>query len=204
MKTISCMKIEENILLSSGAEIKSYNAKEFIFHEEDFPHYYFQIRTGSVKINHYNEDGGEFIHNILGEKQSFGDSLLFIDQKYPMNAVALTPCTIICLSKKTFLNLLDQDPEISKQMNACLSHHLYFKSVMIQNMAAKNPAVRIKGLIGYLKSFHDCDDQFSFQIKLTRQHIADLTGLRVETVIRTLKKMEKANTLKIENRSIFY
>ncbi|WP_179473859.1 Crp/Fnr family transcriptional regulator [Chryseobacterium sp. H1D6B] len=198
------MKIEENILLSSGADIKSYNPKEFIFREEDSPHCYFQIASGTVKINHYNEDGGEFIHNILGEKQSLGDSMLFLDKKYPMNAVALTPCTVFCLPKKTFLNLLDQYPDISKQMNSCLSHHLYFKTLMIQNMASNNPAVRIKGLIDYLKSFHDCDDQFSFQIKLTRQHIADLTGLRVETVIRTLKKMEKENILKIENRHIFY
>ncbi|MBN9337629.1 MAG: winged helix-turn-helix domain-containing protein, partial [Chryseobacterium sp.] len=45
---------------------------------------------------------------------------------------------------------------------------------------------------------------FSFQIPLTRQQMASLTGLRVETTIRTLKSMEKDNIVKIRNRKILY
>ncbi|WP_262891347.1 helix-turn-helix domain-containing protein [Epilithonimonas arachidiradicis] len=37
-----------------------------------------------------------------------------------------------------------------------------------------------------------------------RQQMANLTGLCVETTIRTLKAMEKKNLLKIRNRKILY
>ena len=42
------------------------------------------------------------------------------------------------------------------------------------------------------------------QICLTRQEIADFTGLRVETVIRTLKRMEQENKIEIRNRKLYY
>ena len=41
-------------------------------------------------------------------------------------------------------------------------------------------------------------------VPLTRQQMANLTGLRVETVIRTIKLMEKNNLLKIKKGLIYY
>ena len=203
-KTLSCMKIDEKLLLSFGGEIKSYVQNDFIFKEEDKPVYYYQIISGSIKENNYNELGSEFIQNILGSDQSFGDSFLFLNKNYNINAVALTDCQIIKLRKDDFLKLITQYPDLSVDTNKCLSQRLYFKTAMIQNLASPLPEKRILGLLDYLKSFHKDDDKFSFLVKLTRQQIADLIGLRVETVIRTAKKLERENFLKIDSRKIYY
>lgn len=204
MKTISCMKIDEQLLGAYSAEVRKYEEKEIIFSEGDFPSYYYQIAEGAIKLNNYNEDGKEFIHNILGKDQSFGDPLLFMDKTYPMNASALKPSTVIRLPRKNFINLIKENPQISLDMNACLSHRLYYKMIMMQSMASQNPSARIIGLFDYLKSYSDCADHHSFQILMTRQQIADLTGLRVETIIRTIKKMESEGFIKIKDRKIYY
>jgi len=204
MKTVSCMKIDEKILHSLDAEIIDYRAKEFIFRDGDLPLYYFQIQKGTVKLNHYDENGKEFIHNILSDEQSFGDSLLFLKKAYPMNAITLTPCTIIKLPKKSFFQLLKENPELNRELNSCFSQQLYFNLLMMQSLSSTNPTARILGLMDYLKSFHHAEDLYSFYVQLTRQQIADLTGLRVETVIRTLKKMSENNTIKFENKRILY
>lgn len=204
MKTISCMKIDEQLLQSYGAEIKTYKEKEIIFREDDSPNFYYQITEGVVKVNNFSEEGKEFIHNILGKGQSFGDAHLFIDKKYTVNAFAIKPTTIIVLARKNFLTLVEENPHVSLEINACLSHRLYFKMKMMHDMVSQQPTARILNLFNYLKSYTDCEDQYAFNIKLTRQQIADLTGLRVETIIRTIKKMEKENLLKIEDRKIYY
>ncbi|WP_234047760.1 Crp/Fnr family transcriptional regulator [Chryseobacterium paridis] len=204
MKTISCMNIDHEILYSFGAENKSYKKGELIFKEDDHALYYFQIAEGKVKLNNYNEEGKEFIQNILSKNQSFGDSLLFVNKVYPTNATALTSSEIIRISKDNFLKLLEEHPDISLTMNACLSQRLYYKVLMTQYMAYQNPILRLKGLMEYLKSYSENECQFGFPIELTRQQIANLTGLRVETVIRTLKKMEKDNSIKFENRRILF
>ena len=41
-------------------------------------------------------------------------------------------------------------------------------------------------------------------IAFTRQEIANFTGLRVETVIRTLSKMNQKNVVEIINHKIYY
>ena len=204
MKTISCTKLDEDLLKSFGGEIKSYKEGERIFQQGEVPMYYFQIVEGKVKENNQDIEGREFIHNILGVGQSFGDSMLFIDKKYPINAEAITPCTVIRLPKPNFLNLLEKHPETSVQINSCMSQRMHYQFLMMQNLASNDPMIRITGLLEYLKSFHTDDIPYSFQVQLTRQQIANLTGMRVETVIRTIKKMETENSVKIENRKIFF
>ncbi|WP_228412788.1 MULTISPECIES: Crp/Fnr family transcriptional regulator [unclassified Chryseobacterium] len=203
-KTISCMNIDEKMLYSFGGENMTYKAKEFIFKEGEHSQYYFQIISGKVKLNTFTENGKEFIHNILGKNQSFGDPLLFIEKLYPTNAISLQPTEIIRTPKNNFIEMLKTHPNLSLEMNMCLSQRLYYNSLMVSNMASSDPIQRLKGLLEYLKSYHDGDCQHCFPIELTRQQIADLTGLRVETVIRTVKKMVNSEMIKLEGRRILY
>jgi CRP-like cAMP-binding protein len=198
------MNIEPELLYSYGAEKKSYKQKEIIYREGDHAAYYYQITKGKVKLNSYNEEGKEFIHNIIGENQSFGDSLIFIEKIYVMNAICLTDVEVLRLPKNNFIELLENNPKVSMELNACLSQRLYFKAIMLQNMSSQNPMIRLEGLLNYLKSYHDEDCEQCFPVELTRQQIANLTGLRVETVIRNLKKMEKLGKLTIKDRKILY
>lgn len=204
MKTISCTKLDEDLLKSFGGEIKTFEEGEKIFQQGEVPMFYFQIIEGKVKENNQDTEGREFIHNILGSGQSFGDSMLFIDKRYPINAEAITDCRVIRLPKPNFLNLLEKHPETSVQINSCMSQRMHYQFIMMQNLASNDPVVRLTGLLEYLKSFHNDDIPLSFQVQLTRQQIANLTGLRVETVIRTIKKMEKEKTVQINNRKIFF
>jgi CRP-like cAMP-binding protein len=203
-KTISCMNIDEKILHSFGGENVIYKAHEFIFKEGDHSQYYFQIVSGKVKLNTFTENGKEFIHNILGKNQSFGDPLLFIEKLYPTNAISLQTTEIIKMPKDNFMEMLKSNPELSLEMNMCLSQRLYYNNLMLRNLAVADPIQRLKGVMDYLKSYHDGDCQHCFPIELTRQQIADLTGLRVETVIRTVKKMVKNEMIKLEGRRILY
>jgi CRP-like cAMP-binding protein len=198
------MNIDSETLYSFGAEDKNYKTGDTIYREGDNALYYYQIVTGKVKQNNYNEEGKEFIHNILGEKQSFGEPMIFLEKFYVMNAVCLSPVEILRLPKNNFIELLEKNPKLSMELNACLSQRLYFKAIMLQSMSSQNPILRLKGLLDYLKSYHDGDCEHCFHIAFTRQQLANLTGLRVETVIRTLKKMEKQGNLKIDNRKILY
>ncbi|ANF52661.1 hypothetical protein A0O34_20030 [Chryseobacterium glaciei] len=204
MKTVSCMNIDMELLRTFSGETKEYKKGEIIFREGDHALYYFQIEEGKVKLNNYNDDGKEFIQNIFGKNQSFGDSMLFLEKFYPINAICLENSKITRVPKHNFLELLRIHPEICLGMNACLSQRLYYKILMTQNMSSTNPILRLKGLMEYLKSYYEDDCQHCFHIELTRQQIANLTGLRVETVIRVLKRMEKESLLKIVNRKILY
>jgi CRP-like cAMP-binding protein len=198
------MVIKEEILRSVGAVTRHYNPADIIFKEGDIPHYYYQIVDGEAKLNNYTDDGKEIIQTLLESGQSIGESLLFLDKAYPVNAIAITKCTVLRVPKTIFLDLMKLYPEISLNMNKTLSQRLYFKLIMAQNLSSQNPTAKLKVLMDYLKSFQKEQSPYSFMIPLTRQQMASLTGLCVETAIRTIKVMEKEKIVKIKDRKILY
>lgn len=198
------MIINEELLLANGATYQEYNSNNTVFCEGDRPQYYFQIVHGTIELNNYHEDDKEFTQNILSDGQSFGESLLFTDKPYPMNAVSKDSSLILRLPKVRFLALLQQKPEISMSMLECLADRLFHKYTMLFNLSSSNPMDKIENIMNYLKSYNSNTDPYSFQVPLTRQQLANLTGLRTETVIRTVKKMEKNKVLMLKGRKIYY
>lgn len=196
--------IIEDVLISFGAETKEYKAGDIIFREGEFSQFYYQIDKGQIKLNNYTEDGKEFIQNIFSDGHSFGESLLFVDRPYPMNAVAIKDSHIVRLPKSNFLNLIKENQEVSLNVYQCMAERMYYKYIMLYNLSFQNPVLKLKQLMDYLKSYHEDKSPYSFQIPLTRQQLASLTGLRVETVIRAIKSMEKDKVLKIEKRKIMF
>ncbi|WP_294301181.1 Crp/Fnr family transcriptional regulator [uncultured Chryseobacterium sp.] len=196
------MIIDEDVLLAYGASYETYEMNETVFHEGNLPKFYFQIIRGIVELNNYHEDGKEFTQNILSDGQSLGESFLFNDKYYPANATAKTRCRILKLPKRDFLNLLAKNPEACTKMLHCLADRLYNKYIMLFNISSPDPCYKIKTVMDGLKG--NTGSKYSFQVPLTRQQLANLTGLRVETVIRAIKKMHNNHQLKIENRKIYY
>ncbi len=197
------MLISEELLLDYGAEEESFDRNETIFNEGEKPKYYYQVVKGRIKLNHYNDEGRELILAILDRGQSVCELLLFIDQTYPVNAVTFEKCTVLRLSKRSFEKLLDENPEISRDINKFLSERLYYKYIMLENNSSLRPETRIVGVLDYHKSFYEDQSKYSYEVPLTRQQIAAITALRVETVVRAVKKLEKEEYLKIINRKIF-
>ncbi|WP_223607896.1 Crp/Fnr family transcriptional regulator [Chryseobacterium sp. OSA05B] len=196
--------IADDVLISYGAETKTYKSEEIIFREGEFSAFYYQIEKGQVKLNNYTEDGKEFIQNIFSGGHSFAESLLFVDRPYPMNAIAIKDSHILRLPKSVFLNLIKENQEISLNVYQCMAERMYYKYLMLYNLSFQNPMLKLKQLMDYLKSYQENKSPYSFEIPLTRQQLASLTGLRVETVIRAIKTMEKEEILRIEKRKILY
>lgn len=198
------MLIDENLLLSYGAEEVMYHPGERVFAEGDYPRYYYQVRSGRIKLNHYNEDGKELILGLLNDGLSVCELLLFIDRTYPVNSEAVELTAVLRLPKDRFNHLVDEHPSVSKDINRFLSERLYYKFIMLENNSSLHASVRIKGLLDYHKSFSSQEKKYSFEVPLTRQQIAASTGLRVETVIRTVKELEREGDLRISSGKIYY
>lgn len=198
------MLIDKELLTSYGGETVIFNSEDFIFEAHQTPKYYHQIISGDVKLNHLDEDGKELIQSIHTTGDSVCELLLFIDEKYPVNAVAMSECTVMKLKKTDFLKILEDHRDVSEDVHKYISYRLYEKFIMMQNIAATSAETRIKGILKYFKSYIKDKSPYSYEVKLTRQQLASISGLRVETVIRNLKKLEKQKIVKIENGKVYH
>lgn len=196
--------ILESILLEFGASKETYHKGDQLFREGEIALNFFQVISGEIKMNNYNADGKEFIQGIFADGQSFGEPPLLADVKYPANAEAIKTSEVLKLPKLNFLELLTQHPETHLKLTRTLAERLFYKAIMVSEISSQDPEHRIIRILDYLKRYvHQIEGPFKFKVNLTRQQIADLTGLRVETVIRAMKGLEKKGELKIKSGKVY-
>lgn len=197
------MQIDANILITWGAIAKKFQKGEVIFEEGDLPRFYYQILEGNVKVFNTNLEGKEFIQSEFKSGHSFGEPPLFIDENYPSTAMAIKNSIILKLSKEKFLEILDEYPVFEKQMLYLFARRLYSKATTAREIINNTPEKRILGFLNDYKKKNNKQNE-EIIIPYTRQEIANYTGLRVETVIRTLAKMNTKKIIKIVERKLIY
>lgn len=197
------MKIDIDTLLAWGAAYKKVAAGEFIFHEGAECSFYYQLVSGKVRWMNINDDGKEFIQTIIEPDECFGELPLFDGEPFAANAVADEDSVIIRLHRSTFEQMLKENPELHFEFSSLLAQRLRFKFLILKELANHNPENSISTLLNYFKQTQKNICTKCNRIKLTRQQIADMTGLRVETVIRTMKSMQSRGTLQIIKGKVY-
>lgn len=196
--------ISTELLELHQAKKKSFKKGEIIFKEGNPPLNYYQIIKGDIKMCNFNDLGREFIQGLFHDGQCFGEPPLFLERTYPANAIAVSDGEIYMLSKSNFLELVNNNSQVSLSIIEHLAQRLHYKSVMAAEMSSQEPEHRLLKLIDYYIHFFKLKkEDEGFQIRLTRQQMADLIGLRVETVIRAVKALEKKKEIKLINRKIY-
>ncbi len=195
--------VDIDILLTMGAAYKKVAAGEIIFREGATACFYYQLVSGSVRWTNIDDDGKEFIQNMIGPGECFGELPLFDGEPFAASAIAETDAVIIRLHISSFHQLVLERPEIHFEFTKLLSQRLRFKFMLLKELSNHNPEHCIISLLNYLKQNKKNICSKCNKINLTRQHIANMTGLRVETVIRTMRHLHDKGQLMIQKGKVY-
>jgi CRP/FNR family cyclic AMP-dependent transcriptional regulator len=171
-------------LLEKQFKVVFYKRGETIYRPDTPPRAVYFIKSGKVKMVTVNNDGQEFIQGLFKSSEYFGEPALLLNKPYLAYTIALQDSEIIPVDEKTFYGFLESDPAFSKRLILNLSNRLFYKSMMLEELANEHADHRVKTLLTYLLK----DLEPGQELKVTRQQMADMTGLRVETVIRIIKQ----------------
>ena len=195
--------IDIELLLKWGATYKQVDTHEIIFREGTHASFYYQLVSGKVKWFNISEEGKEFIQDLVHPGECFGEMPLFDGEPFAATAIAEEPCTIIRLNAIKFHQLIKENHEIHMAFTKLLSQQLRIKFFFLKELACYAPEHKIASLFSHLRHIQKNICPKCNQIKLTRQQIADMTGLRVETVIRSIKQLQKKGEVIIEHGKVY-
>lgn len=196
------MHIDYNILIAYGGVVRKMDKGDFIFHEGATPYFFYQVLEGTVKVFSSNAEGKELIQWLFNAGQSFGEPPILLGKPYPSTAQAQTNCVIVKISRDNMFHLFKDYPEHSQKLLMCFAERIYQKSMAAQIWISHSPEEKISLFLKNWRAEHAVITKEP--IPYTRQQIADFTGLRVETVIRTLCKMNQDGKVKIIDHKLFY
>lgn len=196
--------IPDELFVKHAARVVELRKGETLFDQGGTATSFYQVRTGRVKMVSYNEQGREFVQGLFTEGQSFGEPPFFNDVPYPASAIAVVDSEVWTCGRAAFLRLLAEHPAIHLELTKVLSGRLVYKSMMLAEIAVEEAEHRLATLIEYLRGTDPAGAAPHYRVPFTRQQLADMTGLRVETVVRSIKAMEQRGALEIEDGKILW
>ncbi len=190
--------IPENILRKHRASLTAYKKGDFIFHQGEAANHFHIVKSGKIKMANFSETGKEFVQGYFTAGQSFGEPPFFCRMPYPASAIATETSKVWICAYDDFMQLLKKNFPTHLSVTQTLCGRLVYKSMMLSEIANEEAEHRIATLIRYWLKEKGAKDNFS--VPFTRQQIADMTGLRVETVIRSIKNLEQKRMLTIDKQ----
>ena len=184
-----------------------YKENDVIFLEGDILENAFLIESGLVKVSKLFLNGEERIFDILGPDEFLAlVAILRNDDSYVASATCLTSVTLGKVSKTDVLEAYNSS---SKFKDVCLSC-IVTRTNLFQNHLYQSSNVdkedKIMSVFEYLaKKFgKKIDGKHVLDLPFSKTNLANIIGIRRETLSRKLSKMQKENILEInKNKYIF-
>lgn len=194
-------EIDSNFINETNADIKKYTKGSLILSEGSVSKWFLFLLSGELYVYNYTPEGKEFLQHKVQENQFFGEPAVLLEKPFPGNVVVISESAeILLINRDNLLQYLLNHPEWCLEFAKSVAEKNIIKSNSLKNIVFLNPEDRI------LKQFNDYkgEKKEEMMINLTRKELSYMTGLRIETIIRTIKKMEKDGKLKIINGKVFY
>jgi len=125
---------------------------------------------------------------------------LFVDNRYHSSVIALTQCRTCYLEIHQLHRLIDTNPDFAKRFYRNLGERSIMLYNRVRSLNQKNMAGRIsEALLTLQKNIFETNP---FEMVLTRQELAEFTGMTKESVSRILKEFKEEGLIEIEERQV--
>lgn len=195
------VNLENDFIVQTEAIQSTFRKSETIVEEGAKSIYFLYLLKGEVSVYNLTEDGKVFLHHKVQENNFFGEPAVFLDIPFPGYINVLSKkAEVLMIKREKLIEYLKNHPEWSIEFIRSMAEKSWRKSQLLNDIVFLNPEERIIRQFDKIKG----DTTEKIKIPLTRNEVSKMTGLRIETVIRAVKKMEKEGKLEIQNGKVYY
>ena len=176
--------------------------KQTLYTEGHKPNFLFYVVKGKVKSFKINDFGKELITDIFTTGDFFGYIPLLEESSYTDNAEILEDAQLKLIPKSDFMNLIDNNKEVSIKFIKLLSKNLNEKEERLLNLAYNSLRKRVsEGLLSVASKFKTQTSD-KIKIEMTREDLAQVVGTATESLIRTLSDFKEEKLIEINGGKI--
>lgn len=175
---------------------KEVKKKEIFFFEGDKGLSLYILVKGNVQLYKSTPDGREVVIKVVKPGEMFGEVILFEQNTYPVNAVALKDSTVFMISKHQFTCLLE-DEDFRDDFFRSLMQKLRFLADQIRYLTNHDVEER---LFMFLKEQFGKKEEI--KITLSKKDVAAAIGTTPETLSRLLNRLKQEDKLTWEDHRI--
>jgi len=174
-----------------------YKKKQSLFLSGSSPRGVYCLNEGKVKIFSIGEQGKEHIVHLAKTGEIIGFRAMMSGEPYQVSAEALEDCNVCFIAKEDFLNMIETNALLRKNVMQSLSQELNLRTKLLTNMAQKTVRERLAFSLLYLDGLYDQES-----INLSREDLANFVGTATETLIRLLKEFKEEALIEVHARRL--
>jgi CRP-like cAMP-binding protein len=174
---------------------------DILFHKGDTPTGFHLVVYGQIKLAFTSPQGSEKVVDIVGQGQTFGEAVMFMEMPFMVYAQALTDSLLLHIPKTGILEELDADPKFGRKMIAGLSMRLHHLMMDVESYSLCSGRQRI---IGYLlrETPDDGENAIVVTLPTNKGVIASRLNLTQEHFSRILHELSEKGLIVVEGRKI--
>ena len=156
--------------------------------------------SGALKISSFGEDGTERILSLVHPSGFVGEMFAPVARH---DVIALTPSRLCVFGRKDYERAVERLPALSRALLRRSAEDLFETRAIIDLMSRRSAKQKVAGFLlamGRAASDSPCHAEQLFELPLSREEIAGVLGLTIETVSRQLGSLEKDRVLAREGR----
>ena len=181
---------------------QAFAAHEMVFRQGEVNDYLYLLRSGQIKLTTSGPDGREQIIRIGIAGHLVGFDTVD-DRIHTYSAETLTPVEICKIRHRDMFRVLEQNPGVSRHMVELLNRELVQAQFLIRVLGQKTSAEKVALFILSLVPKTGQQDRVEeLTLPLSRQEIASMLVLTVETVSRVMSELKRARIIEAPRRRI--
>lgn len=190
--------------ISANCRLADVKSGDFLAMEGDEEVSGFVVVKGRVAMLKTSSSGKELIVELLPPGDSFGLLASVERGAYSLTAKAQTDSRVLWVPRSAVLLILDDYPRISREFVDRLFARLRSAHDLSRMLAHELVEVRVaSALLALVPRFCGADGEAaSYNLEMTRQELANLTGTSPETVSRVLAPMERAGMVDLSKSGV--
>ncbi len=178
-KLFSSLKAQEIDALAAVSELHSFGKGETLFWEGEQAEAFWVVYSGRVHMKRFLADGRAAAVCVMGSGDPFCCLPAMDGKTYPTDGVAAEPTTVVRIPMVEFRKLFQEKPAFNQEAMGLFCNRL-------RQVEERGCLIHETADIRLAKTLLDLRKKFTQEIPLTRQEMAELVGLTLETTIRIL------------------
>lgn len=158
------------------------------------------FNQGLAKVYIEGQKNRNFILQFIKPTQFLGGPGIFVDQVHYFSVAAIHPSAVCFIEIDIFKRILRQNLKFSMAFMENQSRSTIYNYDRFISLTHKNMPGRIADALIYLHQ-HIFEDN-GHRIEISRQDLAEMTGMSKDSVIRTLKELCEDELLEMDLRYI--
>jgi CRP/FNR family transcriptional regulator len=186
---------ELEVLNETRVEV-NFKAGEMIFKQGTPSPYFLCLISGLAKIYIEGFNDRNLILGIVKPYEYILGPGIYVDNRHHYSAVAVDDSVACLIDIQAFKSLIRTNPDFAEEFIRRVSYQAIYNFDQVISLTQKQMPGRIADVLIYLKD--NVYQTNPFKLSLSRQDIADMSGMSKESAIRILKDFKDEGIIKID------